>query len=257
MTPLRSASAPVAFANRAIEPVAGRDGYARSALGELTFSDVIDWLAEREGASAYVEAGMSDSALEGSDFCMFALRVRLGKLQIVEDGGHEGGMISLPLEGLEAVSGRPGSSPEHGAEDDARRYLRSIGRVPLLTRQDEARLAKRIERNDTAAKTSLVEANLRLVVAIAQRYTGRGLTLADLIQAGNLGLVRALERFDWRRGRSFSAYATWWIRQAITRSLERNRLWIDRQRIAGITIDLGVLKLYFRDAFYLAISSRT
>jgi DNA-directed RNA polymerase sigma subunit (sigma70/sigma32) len=199
---------------------------------------------------------MSDPALEGSDSCLLALHARLGKLQIVEDVGHERGMVSLPLEGFETVSGRTGSPPQHGAEDDARRYLRSIGRVPLLTRQDEVRLAKRIEGSDPAAKTSLGEANLRLVVAIAQRYTGRGLTLLDLIQAGNLGLVRAVEKFDWRCGRKFSAYATWWIRQAITRALERNRLWIDRQRIARITIDLGVLKLYFHDAFYLGISSR-
>jgi len=225
-------------------------------LGELAFSDVIDWLAEREGASAYIEAGMSDPALEGSDFCVLALHVRLGKLQIVEDVGHERGMVSLPVKIFETVSGRPGSPPAYGAEDDARRYLRSIGRVPLLTRQDEVRLARRSEGNDTAAKTSLGEANLRLVVAIAKRYTGRGLTLLDLIEAGNLGLVRAVEKFDWRRGRKFSAYATWWIRQAITRALERNRLWIDRQRIARITIDLGVLKLYFHDAFYLCISSR-
>jgi hypothetical protein len=225
-------------------------------LGELTFSDVIDWLAEREGASAYLEAGMSDPALEGSDFCMLALHVRLGKLQIVEAVGHERGVVSLPLEGFETASGRPVSPPEHGAEDDPRRYLRSIGRVPLLTREDEERLAKRIEGNDTAAKASLGEANLRLVVAIAKRYTGRGLMLLDLIQAGNLGLVRAVEKFDWRRGRKFSAYATWWIRQAITRALERNRLYLDRQRITRITIDLGVLKLYFRDGFYLGISSR-
>jgi hypothetical protein len=225
-------------------------------LGEPTFSDVIEWLAEREGESAYIETGISDPALEGADFCLLALHVRLGKLQIVEDVDHERGMVSLPLEGFETASRQPVSPPEHGAEDDVRRYLRSIGRVPLLTRQDEVRLAKRIEGNDTAPKTSLVEANLRLVVSIAKRYTGRGLTLPDLIQAGNLGLVRAVEKFDWRRGRKFSAYATWWIRQAITRALERNRLWIDRQRITRITIDLGVLKLYFHDSFYLGISSR-
>jgi RNA polymerase primary sigma factor len=158
---------------------------------------------------------------------MLALHVRLGKLQIVEDVGHERGVVSLPLEGFESASGRPVSPPEYGAEDDARRYLRSIGRVPL-TRQDEVPLAKRIEGNDTTAKTALGEANLRLVVAIAKRYTGRGLTLLDLIQAGNLRLVRAVAKFDWRRGRKFSAYATWWIRQSIARALERNRLWIDR-----------------------------
>jgi RNA polymerase primary sigma factor len=109
--------------------------------------------------------------------------------------------------------------PEHGAEDAVRLYLRSIGRVPLLTREDEVRLAKRIEQNDMAAKNSLIEANLRLVVSIAKRYTGRGLTLLDLIQEGNLGLIRAVEKFDWRRGFKFSTYATWWIRQAITRTI--------------------------------------
>jgi RNA polymerase primary sigma factor len=109
--------------------------------------------------------------------------------------------------------------PEHGAEDAVRLYLRSIGRVPLLTREDEVRLAKRIEQNDMAAKNSLIEANLRLVVSIAKRYTGRGLTLLDLIQEGNLGLIRAVEKFDWRRGFKFSTYATWWIRQAVARAL--------------------------------------
>jgi len=109
--------------------------------------------------------------------------------------------------------------PEQGAEDAVRMYLRSIGRVPLITREDEVRLAKRIEQNDMSAKNALIEANLRLVVSIAKRYSGRGLTLLDLIQEGNLGLIRAVEKFDWRRGFKFSTYATWWIRQAITRAL--------------------------------------
>jgi RNA polymerase primary sigma factor len=117
------------------------------------------------------------------------------------------------------TAGLPAAPPEHGAEDAVRLYLRSIGRVPLLTREDEVRLAKRIEQNDMSAKNSLIEANLRLVVSIAKRYTGRGLTLLDLIQEGNLGLIRAVEKFDWRRGFKFSTYATWWIRQAITRAL--------------------------------------
>ena len=103
--------------------------------------------------------------------------------------------------------------------DSLRLYLRSIGRVPLLTAEEEVSLAKRIERGDMAAKQHMVEANLRLVVSIAKGYVGRGLTLLDLIQEGSLGLIRAVEKFDYRRGYKFSTYATWWIRQAVTRAL--------------------------------------
>jgi RNA polymerase primary sigma factor len=122
-------------------------------------------------------------------------------------------------EGGVITAGLVVAPPEQGAEDAVRLYLRTIGRVPLLTREDEVRLAKRIEQNDMTAKNALIEANLRLVVSIAKRYSGRGLTLLDLIQEGNLGLIRAVEKFDWRRGFKFSTYATWWIRQAITRAL--------------------------------------
>jgi RNA polymerase primary sigma factor len=103
--------------------------------------------------------------------------------------------------------------------DSLRLYLRTIGRVPLLTAVDEVRLAKRIERGDISAKQHMVEANLRLVVSIAKGYIGRGLTLLDLIQEGSLGLIRAVEKFDHRRGYKFSTYATWWIRQAISRAI--------------------------------------
>ena len=113
----------------------------------------------------------------------------------------------------------PAADPQGGHEDAVRTYLKSIGRVRLLTKEDEVRLAKGVEQNDMAAKNALIEANLRLVVSIAKRYSGRGLTLLDLIQEGNLGLIRAVEKFDWRRGFKFSTYATWWIRQAITRAL--------------------------------------
>jgi RNA polymerase primary sigma factor len=134
-------------------------------------------------------------------------------------GEREEKPADLYEEGGVVTSGLPVPPPGQGAEDAVRLYLRSIGRVPLLTREDEVRLAKRIEANDMSAKNALIEANLRLVVSIAKRYTGRGLTLLDLIQEGNLGLTRAVEKFDWRRGFKFSTYATWWIRQAITRAL--------------------------------------
>jgi RNA polymerase primary sigma factor len=103
--------------------------------------------------------------------------------------------------------------------DSLRLYLGSIGRVRLLTAEEEVNLAKRIERGDMAAKQHMVEANLRLVVSIAKGYVGRGLTFLDLIQEGSLGLIRAVEKFDYRRGYKFSTYATWWIRQAVTRSI--------------------------------------
>ena len=98
-------------------------------------------------------------------------------------------------------------------------YLKEIGKVPLLTAEEEVSLARRIERRDMDAKRKLIEANLRLVVSIAKRYVGRGMLFLDLIQEGNLGLIRAVEKFDYRKGYKFSTYATWWIRQAITRAI--------------------------------------
>jgi RNA polymerase primary sigma factor len=103
--------------------------------------------------------------------------------------------------------------------DSLRLYLREIGRVPLLTADQEVYLAKRIERGDMSAKTQMIEANLRLVVSIAKAYLGRGLSFLDLIQEGSLGLIRAVEKFDYRKGYKFSTYATWWIRQAISRAI--------------------------------------
>ena len=103
--------------------------------------------------------------------------------------------------------------------DPVRQYLREIGRVSLLTAEDEVELAKRYEKADKRAKDKLTESNLRLVVSIAKKYIGRGLSLLDLIQEGNQGLIRAVEKYDWRRGYKFSTYATWWIRQAITRAI--------------------------------------
>ena len=106
-----------------------------------------------------------------------------------------------------------------GIDDPVRMYLKEIGRVPLLTAEEEIELAKRMEQGDEEAKKKLAEANLRLVVSIAKRYVGRGMLFLDLIQEGNLGLIKAVEKFDYGKGFKFSTYATWWIRQAITRAI--------------------------------------
>jgi RNA polymerase primary sigma factor len=115
-------------------------------------------------------------------------------------------------------NGRP--SPQgDGEQYTLRLYLREIGKVPLLTADQEVCLAKRVERGDLAAKTQMIEANLRLVVSIAKPHVGRGLSFLDLIQEGSLGLIRAVDKFDYRKGFKFSTYATWWIRQAVTRAV--------------------------------------
>jgi RNA polymerase primary sigma factor len=130
-----------------------------------------------------------------------------------------------PVEAVEAdVEVQPVKRPEidltvEPSLDSLRLYLRSIGKVELLTAEQEVSLAKRIERGDMHAKEQMVKANLRLVVSIAKGYLGRGLTFLDLIQEGSLGLIRAVEKFDYRRGYKFSTYATWWIRQAVTRAI--------------------------------------
>ncbi len=133
-----------------------------------------------------------------------------------DSDGEHGGELHVRLDELKRPEVDLTVEP---SLDSLRLYLRSIGRVPLLSAEEEVALAKRIERGDVAAKQHMVEANLRLVVSIAKGYVGRGLTLLDLIQEGSLGLIRAVEKFDYRRGYKFSTYATWWIRQAVTRSL--------------------------------------
>jgi len=111
------------------------------------------------------------------------------------------------------------NTADSGESDAVMTYLREIGRVPMITHEREVELAKRIEQGDREAMKQFVLANLRLVVSIAKRYVGRGLTLLDLIQEGNIGLIRAVQRYDWRRGHRFSTHATWWIRQAISRAV--------------------------------------
>jgi RNA polymerase primary sigma factor len=143
----------------------------------------------------------------------------------------EQGVEVIAEEGLDAYKEQRAEATNGGAKkteldltiepslDSLRLYLRSIGQVDLLTAAQEVELAKRIERGDMLAKRQMVEANLRLVVSIAKGYLGRGLSFLDLIQEGSLGLIRAVEKFDYRRGYKFSTYATWWIRQAVTRAI--------------------------------------
>jgi RNA polymerase primary sigma factor len=131
---------------------------------------------------------------------------------------------SAPAEGVESkaeqeIISKLDLTVKTPTNDPVRMYLKEIGKVPLLTAEEEVALAKRIERRDMEAKCRLIEANLRLVVSIAKRYVGRGMLFLDLIQEGNLGLIRAVEKFDYRKGYKFSTYATWWIRQAITRAI--------------------------------------
>jgi len=124
-----------------------------------------------------------------------------------------------PIEDLEKELEALTVLTEGTVSDPVRMYLKEIGRIPLLTFDQEIDLAKKAEKGDKASKKKLITSNLRLVVSIAKKYVGRGLTLLDLIQEGNQGLIRAVEKYDWRRGYKFSTYATWWIRQSITRAI--------------------------------------
>ncbi len=130
-------------------------------------------------------------------------------------------MLLLPEEELPEEEVRPEADLTEGigTDDPVRMYLKEIGKIPLLSPGEELCLAERMNNGDEAAREKLAEANLRLVVSIAKRYVGRGMQLLDLIQEGNLGLIKAVEKFDYRKGYKFSTYATWWIRQAITRAI--------------------------------------
>lgn len=139
-------------------------------------------------------------------------------LTITDDDGDDEILINDDIE--EDVEKIDISVPDSiSIEDPVRMYLKEIGKVPLLSAEEEIELAKKMEEGDERAKQKLAEANLRLVVSIAKRYVGRGMLFLDLIQEGNLGLIKAVEKFDYRKGYKFSTYATWWIRQAITRAI--------------------------------------
>ncbi|MFH0937056.1 MAG: RNA polymerase sigma factor RpoD [Candidatus Daviesbacteria bacterium] len=140
-------------------------------------------------------------------------------VDVFETTVEEVGESEKPSTDLEKELEMLASLEEGSVADPVRQYLREIGRVSLLTAAEEIELAKGAEKGEQRAKDRLISANLRLVVSIAKKYVGRGMSLLDLIEEGNMGLMRAVEKYDWRRGFKFSTYATWWIRQAITRAL--------------------------------------
>ena len=180
--------------------------------GFLTFNQIASSLEEIEVTKEQVSelhAYLEDQGIDvvGED----------GKPAISENGRFE---RAEPAPGKQEAPRKPAVDlTVEPSLDSLRLYLRSIGRVQLLNAEREVELAKRIERGDLYAKQEMVEANLRLVVSIAKGYLGRGLSFLDLIQEGSLGLIRAVEKFDYRRGYKFSTYATWWIRQAVTRAI--------------------------------------
>jgi RNA polymerase primary sigma factor len=169
------------------------------AQGFVTYQEIIQALPEPERNLSLVDALFDE-------FLTLGIDVRQGRK-----------LLEIPGEGEEKDS-KAGELKDI-SDDSVRMYLREIGQISLLSTEDEIHLAKLIEAGDENAKRKLAEANLRLVVSIAKKYIGRGLSLLDLIQEGNTGLLRAVEKFDYHKGYKFSTYATWWIRQAITRAI--------------------------------------
>jgi RNA polymerase primary sigma factor len=173
------------------------------------------FLTYDEIAKAVEDVDLTKEQLE--DFTTYLID---HSIELVEGEQHKALPHEQPIVAPEEVAAAPKLDlTVEPSLDSLRLYLREIGKVPLLTADQEVSLAKRIERGDERAKQHMIEANLRLVVSIAKGYLGRGLTFLDLIQEGSLGLIRAVEKFDHRKGFKFSTYATWWIRQAVTRAI--------------------------------------
>ena len=170
--------------------------------GALTIKEIIEQFADCE-----MEPDQFDKILD----TLSELNIEI----IKENTVSEADPAPVPDDRLDDLTPPEGIS----IDDPVRMYLKEIGKVPLLTADEEIELAKRMEEGDVDAKHRLFEANLRLVVSIAKRYVGRGMLFLDLIQEGNLGLIKAVDKFDYRKGYKFSTYATWWIRQAITRAI--------------------------------------
>ncbi len=175
--------------------------------GQLTNQDILDAIGEQDFDPEKLEKLYDMIESQGIEIVedFDDLKIEDLELEINEHKNEDG----LPVAGEQSIT----------IDDPVKVYLKEIGRVPLLSSEEEVDLAIRISNGDVAAKQRLSEANLRLVVSIAKRYLGRGMQFLDLIQEGNLGLIKAVEKFDYTKGFKFSTYATWWIRQAITRAI--------------------------------------
>jgi len=176
------------------------------AKGVLTYKEIMDMLEDVELEPDQIDKIYENFESLGIDVIENPITVESERR---DNGAHEPVQETLDLTISEGLA----------IDDPVRMYLKEIGKVSLLTAEEEINLAKRMENGDELAKRRLIEANLRLVVSIAKRYVGRGMLFLDLIQEGNLGLIKAVEKFDYHKGYKFSTYATWWIRQAITRSI--------------------------------------
>ncbi|EHQ91660.1 RNA polymerase sigma factor RpoD [Desulfosporosinus youngiae] len=187
--------------------------------GSLSYKEIMDALQGIELSADQIDDIYQQLGRMGIDVVPEPEEVELEILNSVKVDDDDD-IIEDPEEDVEEETEVDLSVPEGvGIDDPVRMYLKEIGRVPLLSADEEIELAKRMEEGDEEAKRRLAEANLRLVVSIAKRYVGRGMLFLDLIQEGNLGLIKAVEKFDYVKGFKFSTYATWWIRQAITRAI--------------------------------------
>ena len=175
--------------------------------GQLTNQDILDAIGEQDFDPEKLEKLYDTIESQGIEIVEDFDDLKIEDLDITVDDNKDD---DAPV---------PSGEQSVTNDDPVKVYLKEIGRVPLLTSEEEVDLAIRISNGDVAAKQRLSEANLRLVVSIAKRYLGRGMQFLDLIQEGNLGLIKAVEKFDYTKGFKFSTYATWWIRQAITRAI--------------------------------------
>ncbi len=197
--------------------------FAKKKKNVLEYQEIVDFFKDIELQPGSMNRIYDYLESTGVDILREETMTELDNLPILDD---EDELVGEDLETLESLENLDNleeldlSVPEGvSIEDPVRMYLKEIGKVPLLSADEEIELSKRMEKGDEAAKKRLSEANLRLVVSIAKRYVGRGMQFLDLIQEGNLGLIKAVEKFDYRKGYKFSTYATWWIRQAITRAI--------------------------------------